>query len=151
MEKNNTIINSLKRLERAGEENSRVTEKLKNSCEEIADKILKMFPDIEDHGYSAGEYPVGSKIISDNLAIIQYYKNNCGECLHVVFRDEFQEEQYGAIELYTLNIANSITRERALRFAKIIAEGELDRIAEKLESENSTSQTAIKILENDEK
>jgi hypothetical protein len=135
----NSIINSLKRLERVGGESSRVTQKLFESCIKIGDFICKQVP-------SNVELPRGyEKVIRHHEFGWEILKLN----------DVSEYERGGNINVTSQYIngdfnywINGITRKLALIFAKDISEGLLDEISEFLEKRKKESEKAIEILEN---
>lgn len=130
MSENNAIINSLKRLERVGSENSRVTYKLKQACEKVALELKKIIiesgilPDFQTL-QSIEE----SKIGNTRLYVIEtsddYY------CRYdydgQMYDYNFHEDRYKVIN------ASMMSRDCALVFAKDIANGLINRIIEEIE------------------
>jgi len=123
----NSIINALKRLERAGDENSRVTEKLKASCVELGEFIEKQVP----HDVTLPR----DYIVKTHRG--SYYFGKINPDQSFAYDDE----------IYTINITVEPTRAICLEFAKDISEGLLDEIAEFLEKRIKKEEQAIKIIE----
>lgn len=142
MEKNNSIINSLKRLERVGDETSRVTEKLKNAACEVANKIYGMVIDYRRE-YRAHEIMKYTRITGANkqpgLFIVE---TSGGVCLAYDYDTEMHEYNY---QDYILS--SDMHRDMALRFSKLIANGVLDKIVDWLEKKKKKGQEAIEVLE----
>jgi hypothetical protein len=121
---NNNVINAVKRLERAGSENSRATQKLFEAASKVAGLVEKMAPD-------SVKLPRGYKVI--------YASANIGGC-HFLIRGDEEEENADFIDgigeyLYgdfNCFIPNQ-TRRSVLKFAEDIAGGWLDEVAAFLE------------------
>jgi hypothetical protein len=131
----NSIINSLKRLERAGQENSRYTQKVREATSEVADLIAtcSISPLTENLTLlrELDIYPLGK---------YSFVRGMQGKVL-MKLNDEI---------LNSSGFANSDkpSRDTCLEFAKDIADGLIDTIAEEVESENKKIQEAEGALEN---
>lgn len=136
------VINAVKRLERAGSENSRATKKLHDAASEVAYLIKHQVPVGADlpRGYNVVE-------VNSNVGICRFLllPNGCdeygepqslwidgtGNYLHGDFRCEIPDQ----------------TREGSLQFAKDIADGLLNEIAAWLESRVNEADSAAETLE----
>lgn len=156
MEKNNnSVINALKRLERIGDESSRVTEKLKQACTQVAEKILKSVPfsetDIKNlpRGYSihvieveeqySGSAPFSSYyeyLIKDDI----YWINNSDYWVKPKYNNQMRLNKAFNVEMQT--------RVGCLEFAADISNGLLNEIADWLEERKTESEKAITVIEN---
>ena len=67
---NNSIINSLKRLERVGQETSRVTKKLKLACEEVGELLEEKLEPFKNNKSTDSYMPGNKKIAADVLPSI---------------------------------------------------------------------------------
>lgn len=139
LKKDNSIINSLKRLERVGEETSVVTQKLKYSCEEVAGKIydichenLKFGENNDEYIFSSFELPAG----------IRFTKNNFKNTSYLMIRRGYGEEN---LQEYTLD--ENVSRENALKFSKMIADGWLDKFTNFLKDRKAEELEATQIFE----
>ena len=144
--KNNSIIDSLKRLERVGSETSRVTEKLKTACNEVAKKIVSIMKseceDEEKNGFR-GEY--SSISLPRGYRLILIDTTDCHMwTLIVPSQDERIDHPYNRSLAF---VPQDITRDDALQFSKDIAEGLLDEITVVLESEKNQMIDATKEIE----
>lgn len=130
-------IAALKRLERAGSENSRVTEKLHEAANEIASQIE---PNVPVNVTLPRRYMVReirSNVGSEKFLIRasdgdeEIWIDGTGNYLHGDFHCEIPAQ----------------TREGSLLFAKDIAEGLLDEIAQFIEERTAESDAARRQLE----
>ena len=143
---NNSIINSLKRLERVGNETSRVTAKLKTACNEVAKKIVEIMKSkCEDakKDYYPGEFPQVQLPRGYRVILIDT-ENDYRWTLIRKTQDEWQDHPYDRSLAY---MPNDMTRGDALQFAKDISEGLLDEIAEWVEKKKLESEEALKTIE----
>jgi hypothetical protein len=134
---NNSIINAVKRVERAGSENSKVTEKLKVACIELGKFIEKQVPN-------------DVKLPRDYIVRTfdsTYYLGKIDHDAKQEDVDWINGEPYAPARLIT-NKYNPPTRKICLEFAKDISEGLLDEIAEFLEDRIKKEEEAINIVEN---
>lgn len=134
MSKNNSIINAVKRLERAGSENSKATQKLFEAALDVAYLIEKTVP-------VNVQLPRGYKVIrrysnsGSELFLINSdgeYIDGTGRYLHGDFNCWIPEQK----------------REAILDFAADIADGLLDEIAEFIEQQARKANEAAELLEN---
>lgn len=134
----NDVINAVKRLERAGSESSRTTEKLFEAASKIAEKIEKVAPVgvILPRGYKVVE--IRSNVSSEDfLAVVDTwdlsvigYIDGIGRYLHGDFNCWIPAQE----------------RDIILQFAKDIADGLLDDIAEFIEDRNKEEDIFADIL-----
>lgn len=151
----NSIINALKRLERAGSENSRATEKLHEAARIVASQIITVAPlyILLPRGYWVRKMNsnIGSEYflvkstsvknppyeLGDDMRgphewdLIDYWIDGTDSYLH----GDFQCRVPGQ------------NREGSLRFAKDIADGLLDEIADFLEKRKAESEKNTQTLE----
>ena len=137
------LISAVKRLERAGDENSKATKKLHEAAKTVAYLIEAQAPvGVKlPHGYSVER--VKSNVGSDEFLTVPHDKVNefgereyfwidgCGRYLHGDFHAQVPGQ----------------TRAGSLKFAKDVAEGLLDEIAEFLEKRKEESESAATVLE----
>jgi hypothetical protein len=136
MEKN-SIINSLKRLERVGSETSRVTQKLKKSVEDVAKKILDSMEAfrVNDHDFYLSK-------ISDKLFYTSY------QAILILYWDIDGKLYDGNAFDYALMPDNCyVSLDIALDFSKAIANGLLKKIADFIEKEKAIITNAIEVIE----
>ncbi len=115
------IINSLKRLERAGAENSRTTEKLRQGAAQVADLICEVAPaDLGVKGY--------------HIVVAPFHR--------FLALGEGEKETYVSISCS----GYLPPRETALAFAKDVANGLLDEIAERVEMDASEASEGLAVL-----
>lgn len=135
----NDIINAVKRLERAGSESSRTTEKLFEAATKVAEIIEKQVPVgvILPRGYKVVRVKsnVSSEIFlavvdSWNCECVTGYIDGIGRYLHGDFSCWIPEQK----------------RDIILQFAKDIANGLLDDIAEFLENRSKEENNFADIL-----
>jgi len=134
-----SIINSLKRLERAGEELSRSTEKLRESAEVVADKILGIAKPLyagKDDWDSAVELPEDLEIhfIGDEKAPVLTFDH------YTAWAPLSSRVADGR------NESDPASQQDVLRFSKMIADGYLDRLAEWLEKKTAAAEKLEKSL-----
>jgi len=153
MSQNNSIINSLKRLERVGSETSRVTTKLKEACEDVAKKIFEIArPFRKDHNpmemrnYTFtriwGEKGSDGKYIS-GLYIVE---NNADYFYRFDYDNELCEEDID-VDRYLITHAGYMSRECALEFAHAVANGLIDQVAIWVENKKLEAEEALKKIE----
>lgn len=154
----NSIINSLKRLERVGSETSVVTQKLKKSCEEIADRIFDICKDysnvFDPHNEEiswtkiAGDYNKETKKHSNSLWIIEtmgskdlYYES--------VDNLSWENIMYNSelAEAYQIRYSGCVSRETCLAFAKHISNGLLNEVVVWVENKKKSAEKALEQLE----
>jgi hypothetical protein len=143
--KNNSIINSLKRLERAGSENSRATEKLFEAAREVASLIEEIVPTVAVQGLDVSE---------ERSATLPR-----GYSVEVIFGNRYLVQ--GGFDWITsgnwvdgtgthndrITIPKA-TRAGVLQFSADIAGGLLDEISAWLEARKGEAEKASEILEN---
>lgn len=144
------IINAVKRLERAGDENSKATKKLHQAAYDVAQLIIKIAP-------AGVKLPRGYKV--------KHLRSNVGSAdFLTIWQPTAREDTYSErpdLEGETLWIDGQggylhrdfgawvpgQTRAGSLKFAKDVAEGLLDEIAEFLEKRQAESEQAATVLE----
>lgn len=130
---NNSLINSLKRLERAGEENSATIQKLKEATEKVAKKLDELirpnmtFPYLDDSFH---------KIVRS----LYYFDGN------LIWDYDREAQPYTFHDYDLLPKDRYVSRKLALDFAKAIADGMLDEIADWIEKKTKQNQEAIEKL-----
>ena len=135
-EKTNSIINALKRLDRAGDENSKATEKLKVAASEVADRII-------------GTVPIGVSLPRNYTAV--RCRSNVGTCEYLIKDYEGTREEwingYGGYMHGDFNCwIPDQTRQGVLQFARDVSEGLIDEIAKFLEKRKRESESGEKVL-----
>ena len=137
-EKSNSIINSLKRLERVGSETSIATKKLKTAVEEVASKIFKIVEPFKNQFNVFDEFEF-TKITKD-----LYLFENSANVVIVYDTDGKLDEITVGYDRYEIENSNIMTRECALSFAKAVSEGLLDEVAEWVESKKVAVEKGLK-------
>ena len=134
----NSLINSLKRLERVGSETSRVTEKLKKAVEEVSQKIMECIKPV---------LPERESIYPDFTPIAEklYY---CKRCLIWDYDGYADEITYTDYDLRPSE--GYVKREVALNFAAAIANGLLKKIVSKVEKENAETLKQMNVINSQE-
>lgn len=134
-----SIIDSLKRLERAGEEFSRSTEKLRKSASVVADKILEMTEPLYD-----GKQDWGSAVwLPEGLEI---HFIGAGKAPVLTFDHYTAWAPLSSRVADGRNESDPASRQDILRFSKMIADGYLDRLAEWLEKKTAAAEKLEKSL-----
>lgn len=126
------IIDSLKRLERIGEENSKTTRKIKEATAEVAEQIAETVP----AGVAAGGY----KVIT--------VRSNVGKA-DFLFKDGIYYNQLedGYLHGDFHACLTAPTREECLQFAADIANGLIDKFAAEMERRAQADREATATLE----
>jgi hypothetical protein len=138
----NGIINSLKRLERAGSENSRTTQKLKEATYKVADEIALR---VAKAGSSDGQSYLYSDLYDELLPRDYFVTSSNGSS----FRPELcycKDRRKFAVVRYSKR--GEPSREQIQGFAKDIATGLLDEIATFLEQRAQENEQAATTLNN---
>lgn len=125
------IIHSLKRMERLGGENSRLTQKAKEAADELAKQIAESIP-------FAGKLPEDYRIISYSEDFL-IKETRCPNY------EKFEEFEVNG-SVYLGNKIYGGNREVVLQFAKDIANGLLDKFADFVEKKNALAKKSIEIL-----
>ncbi len=129
-------IDALKRLDRAGNENSKMTEKLKIAAYEVAERIVRV----------VGE----SKVLPKAYRVVERSTNLASEYF-LVHKGEYGDEYINGLGQYLHGDFNCYipeqTRKACFRFAADIATGFLGEIADMLEKEAAEQAAASEILE----
>jgi len=145
MSQNNSIINSLKRLERVGSETSRVTEKLKEACNEVAIKIVEQLKSYCEDVTSPMPGEFREIKLPENYSMIKIDTEDTTRwTLIVPSQDVWEDHPYNRSLAYC---TGDITRHDALRFSKAISEGLLEKIADWLEGKKAIAEKALKKIE----
>lgn len=123
----NSIINSIKRLERAGDERSKATQKLRDAAFELCDYLLETLPrnfSILEADWREQEEPGYVLRIKDGADLmIEHMGTYCN---------------YGEW--------HNVTRDMALGLAQAVAEGLLDKVAVELERQTKDAERAAEII-----
>jgi hypothetical protein len=131
------IIDSLKRLERAGSENSKTTQKLIAAAHELSNLIVEQF----------------AVIGSEGVPVVSLYSKTVYDDNEERFRQVGPDFRYGISRgrLYNSGRPNSPfvdeTRDDALAFSKDIADGLLDHIIEALEKRAGENAEGLATIE----
>lgn len=123
MEKNNSIINSLKRLERIGQENSKTVQKLKEATAEVGLKLFDLTYPLRNK--SNGFYFQGICIFEITAGL---WVAEIEDCFTEIIFD--WDNKTNASNFKEHSIINNVTRETALKFSEALANGLLDKIYE---------------------
>lgn len=130
MKENNSIINSLKRLERVGSETSVVTQKLKEAVEEIAKKIDEIVrPYVQENDFEP-----------DFETVIDHLHYFCGTLIWD-YDGEATPYIYNSYALCPNK--TYVSRAVALDFAKAIANGLLENIAKWIAEKKAETEKAL--------
>ena len=131
-QKNNSIINSLKRLERLGDENSRLTQKARKAANEVEKMIVDIMPlnvslpeDYRLVSHNDGYY-LCYEIDDEDGGDVNYWIGSC--C-------------YPAIKIY------DGSRNTILKFSKDLANGLLEKFADFMEKRNAETENASTVIE----
>lgn len=132
------LINALNRLERAGNENSRTTLKMREAAVKVADEIISNFSgDLElPRGYCAIRQYSGA-------GSFRQLRNESHETLNSESKIPGEHYLHGDYNRTWRNVG----REGLQKFAADIAGGLLDEIAEFLEERAAQNEGAAAILE----
>lgn len=127
---NTNIINSLKRLERAGSEQSRTTEKLREAARVLGEHVVSQLPaDVQLGANVYGYYEEVDRMLPRNIVIDRQCQLAYWD--HIIGR-------YVAVDS---------SREMALRFAHDIADGWLNELAAWLEERAAEDAAATQTIE----
>jgi len=148
--KTNSIIDSLKRLEKVGEETRIVTQKLKKSAVEVAKNIIGI---VENSGCfdiynfeDSNDYNFIPLTKEGDIYLVSYLCNNKAYC-HLCYSNDFDICYIGLPEKFAIDNCEA-TRERLLRFSKDIASRLLEKIIKNIEVLKVDTEQGIKDLEN---
>lgn len=155
----NAIINSLKRLERAGEENSKTNQKLKDATYKVADIIAKQLDAVLGLERTRGDYLNGEELAHEDileeydLFIRRFWSDSDGwyekamlqkgDCCLNITKAEMQQLD----DSYDDHYLRETHRKDALIFANDIANGLLDKIANLIEEKIAEMKSTLDILE----
>lgn len=155
--KDNNIINSLKRLERVGDETSRVTQKLKNACTEVADMICKVVEKsgiIDVPGYYEGFccYDLPAYLIDENRFAPRGEDIKDKKRHQVKLYVDCDQEWWLSYSHYDIALGKDSLNEYpdrsdALAFAWVVSKGLIDAVADWIEQEKSKSEKRTAMLE----
>ena len=140
--KSNSSIDALKRLERAGSENSRTTQKLREASVVVADTVVRAVEAAQAEGV---ELPRGYAVIDQysNVGCFTQLRNDDGETLNSDCATAGEEYLHGDFNR-TFKV---VGRDGILQFAADIADGLLDEIAVFLEERAAKEVAATQQLE----
>ena len=130
----NSVINALKRLERAGSEDSKATQKLCEAAAEVAEVIIKNVP-------VGVPLPRSYEVVKrhSNISYELFLINSDGEYI-----DGIGRYLHGDLQCWIPEQKRNVV----LNFAQDIATGLLDEIADFIEQEAMKSNKATETLEN---
>ena len=126
----NDVINAVKRLDRAGAENSRITEKLRDAVMTVAANIEARMP-MNLHTLTL---PRGYRLTRDVGAVD-------------LESPEIVDNEYTPYRVRLNRAYDEISRNVALQFSEDIASGLLDEIAERIEKLTAAEQAALESIE----
>jgi hypothetical protein len=134
------VIDSLKRVERVGSENSKTTEKLIKAASEVADRIVSQFAN------------GGEDVVLETQYVLETTDEEGRSVTHIKLRTEFAGYciRAGRLRFGDRNSDEDYVaqnRANALRFSKDIANGLLDVIAEIIERRNAETAEALAGIE----
>jgi len=136
----NNIINAVKRLERAGSENSRATQKLYQAAGNVADLIET-------------QVPVGVELPRGYY--VREVCSNIGSCLFLCRETEDGRDYIDGIGRYLHGDFHcwipGQNRAVVMQFAEDVADGLLDEIAQWLENRATRADQAAQVLEASQK
>jgi hypothetical protein len=149
MEKNNSIINSLKRLERVGSETSRVTKKLKKAASDVANLIFeKVLPFKND--FDEYEGITWTRITGENeksgLFLVETRDDICLIYDYAYEANMYNFEKYMISESTTYQ--HEFSRNIALRLSSLISGDILNEVAMFIERKNNYSKKMTKKILN---
>ncbi|NLT52042.1 MAG: hypothetical protein GXX85_14145 [Ignavibacteria bacterium] len=150
----NSILNALKKLERAGSEGSKTVQKLKDATYKVADFIAEQIDAVIDLDRSGGLYITGEllswmELFDDYELHIRRFKNVEWYTKAILQKDNccFNATSEEIEQLDDNEELRGTCRKDALFFSSDIANGLLDKIAEMLEKKNKKSITAFETIE----
>jgi hypothetical protein len=140
----NSIINALKRLERAGKDNSRATQKLREAAIDVAQFVIDSTP----RAFICKELARGYKVlgIESNVGKEYYFRvrgtgYDCTSRFLCIAKGHYQHGDFNAW-------VDAATREDVLSFAADVANGLLDEIATQFEAATVQDASATDTLKN---
>ncbi len=158
MAKSNDIINSLKRLERVGDETSRVTQKLKASCVNVAQKILDIIKDsgiidVPDYYYRLEAYNLPCYLVDKKRFTMKKSEiEDVNERRHIVrLYVDCQDNwwlAYDDCDVTDSKLTEMPSRSDALSFSWIVNRGLIQAVANWIESEKQKTLKRIQMIEN---
>jgi hypothetical protein len=154
--KDNSIINSLKRLERVGDETSRVTQKLKDACVNVAQEILEVIKDsgiidVPDYYDGIVEYQLPCYLVDEERFTTQKAeKEDTNKKRHIVrLYVDCQDNwwlAYNDSGVTNSKLTGEPSREDALSFAWIVSKGLVGAVAGWIEAEKKKDEKRIEML-----
>jgi hypothetical protein len=143
--KDNSVINALKRLERAGSENSRATQKLHEAADKVAQAIINAVPRHLHGSWLPRDYRIVK--ITANIGEARYLVKK-GDTDDWGNRHDYWIDGSGGYLFGDFNCpVPEQTREGSLLFAKDIADGLLDMISQHIEESQAKIFSATVVLE----
>ncbi len=141
------IIDSLKRLERIGAENSKTVEKILEAARDLEAKIAVLYQD--EQSVSILGAVVLARIVKENRCSLAAAAKSLGLDHERVMRMKYTVERSasGGYVLGPTSTRVSETREAALSFANDLANGLLVVIQQDLIERNASNQAAFDVLE----
>jgi len=145
-----SIIDDLKRLERAGGEFSRTSQKLREAVISVAEKILELTSELPDgtelpRGYIVDTRcggPFGSRICYRYLMRVDKIPD-MGYNEYDIVNGAREKAYYIADDIVDGAYIPVVSRELCLQFSKDIATGLIGEIAEMLEKMNTETAAAV--------
>lgn len=134
----NEIINSVKRLERVGAENSRVTKKLKAACETLGRKLEH---ELLQYGKNSNYETTYTVIGKTNLVIVGFRNSS-----DLIFNYDGNAEDMNYTEYLLCPSDTHVSREVALHFAEAVAKGLIDEVNDYITKKNIEDEIAIEKL-----
>lgn len=155
--KDNSIINSLKRLERVGDETSHVTQKLKDACVEVAHKILDTIKesgiiDVPDCYDGIVEYQLPCYLVNEGrFTTKKSEREDASKRRHIIrLYVDFSGEwwlAYNDCDVTSSKLTEEPSRDDALSFAWIVSKGLIDAVADWIEWEREKDEKRTAMLE----
>lgn len=130
--KDNSIINSLKRLERVGSETSRVTQKLKKATEKVARELLK---GIHNTGVEVNDFYI-------HIAQALYYTGST-----LLWDYDGNMHNISCWDYNLIPDDRDVSRNVALDFSKAISNGLLEDVSKWVEVKKNESEQALRDIE----
>lgn len=132
----NSIINAVKRLERAGSENSRATEKLIIACQTVANYLIDTVPEYVEFG---------------GYVVAEHWESNSD----LYSGTELRRDSYDGWKWNRVRPGNpefgptrgDWTRMQALQFAKDLAEGLINKAAAAVEAHLAETKEGAEVAE----
>lgn len=141
-DQDNNIINALKRLERAGSEHSKSTQKLCDAAVVVADMVADLVPISREAYPSLVMLPRGYSVGlagCDRRAEQFLYSPLDTDGIRTAF-NSYRADDNGMVRCY------GISRKSALAFARDVADGWLDELGDWLQEQASQAARATKVI-----